>query len=365
MKIDAPSACQRHITVTIPHEDIERYFDKAFGELMPEAQVPGFRAGRAPRKLVEHRFRKEVTDQVKSELLMDSLAQISEEQKLAAISEPDFDLDAVEVPDDGPMTFEFDIEVRPEFDMPQWKGLTSSGRRASSPTTTSISSCSSCWPSAAGWCRSKARRSRATTSSANITFKDGENVLSKPKSKSLCIRPTLSFRDGKIENFDKLMKGVKAGETREAEAKLTDDAPNEALRGKTVTAVFEVLEVKKLELPELTAEFLEELGDFKSEDELRDAMREELAAAVGISPAAAGPAADHAALIASANWDLPPDLLQAAKPSRVGAGRPGTAPQRLQRRGDPRPRERSAAEQPVDDGPGLEGTFHPGADRRG
>ena len=46
VKIDAPSACQRHITVTIPHEDVEKYFDNAFGELMPEAQVPGFRAGR-------------------------------------------------------------------------------------------------------------------------------------------------------------------------------------------------------------------------------------------------------------------------------------------------------------------------------
>ena len=59
---------------------------------MPGAQVPGFRAGRAPRKLVEHRFRNEVKDQVKSNLLMDSMAQISEEQKLAAISEPDLNL---------------------------------------------------------------------------------------------------------------------------------------------------------------------------------------------------------------------------------------------------------------------------------
>src|SRR5437868_8000083 len=116
VKIDAPSACQRHVTIKIPHEDVERYFDDAFGELMPGATVPGFRAGRAPRKLVEHRFKKEVKDQVKSNLLMDSMAQVSEEQKLAAISEPDIDLKAVEVPDEGPMTFEFDIEVRPDFD---------------------------------------------------------------------------------------------------------------------------------------------------------------------------------------------------------------------------------------------------------
>ncbi len=79
--------------MTVPREDIDRYFDNEFSELMPKAAVPGFRAGHAPRKLVETRFRKDVAEQVKSSLLMDSMAQVNEEQDLSAISEPDFDLD--------------------------------------------------------------------------------------------------------------------------------------------------------------------------------------------------------------------------------------------------------------------------------
>jgi trigger factor len=86
-----------------------------------------------------------------------------------------------------------------------------------------------------------------------LTFKNGAVELSSSKEEVIRIRPVLSFRDGKIEAFDKLMKGVKAGETREATAKLTADAPNESLRGQEITAVFEVLEVKKLETPELTS----------------------------------------------------------------------------------------------------------------
>ncbi len=112
------------MTVTIPREDIERYYDKAFSEMMGTAAVPGFRPGRAPRKLIEHRFRKDVADQVKGSLLMDSMAQITDDEKFAAISEPDFDPSAVELPEEGPLTFEFDLEVRPEFDLPEWKGLT-------------------------------------------------------------------------------------------------------------------------------------------------------------------------------------------------------------------------------------------------
>ena len=43
---------------------------------------------------------------------MGSISQVSEEQELAAISEPDLKMDAIEVPDDGPMTYEFNLEVR-------------------------------------------------------------------------------------------------------------------------------------------------------------------------------------------------------------------------------------------------------------
>ena len=90
---------------------------------MTSAQVPGFRPGRAPRKLIETRFRKDVAERVKSSLLMDSIGQVSDDKGLSPISEPDFDFEAIELPDEGPMTFEFDLEVRPEFDVPQWKGL--------------------------------------------------------------------------------------------------------------------------------------------------------------------------------------------------------------------------------------------------
>ncbi len=166
MKVDSRSACQRHITVTIPREDIDRYFDKEFSELMANGRTcrafaPGARRGSWSRPASARTW----PSRSRASLLMDSLTQVNEEQKLSAISEPDFDLEAVEMPDEGPMTFEFDLEVRPEFDLPKWKGLTierpvreftDDGRRPGAARA--------CWPAAAGWCRSTGRPSRATTS---------------------------------------------------------------------------------------------------------------------------------------------------------------------------------------------------------
>ena len=121
--VENVSTCQRRVKVTIPRDDIDRYRDEAIGELMPTALLPGFRPGRAPRRLVSSRFKTELTDQVRSKLLTAAMSQVSEQQKLSPISEPELDVNAVLLPDDGPMTFEFAIEVRPEFDMPTWKGL--------------------------------------------------------------------------------------------------------------------------------------------------------------------------------------------------------------------------------------------------
>ena len=118
VEVNEPSACERHVVVKIAPEDIDRYKDDAYKEMMPTAQVPGFRPGRAPRKLVEKRFRGEVNDQVKGSLIMDAITQVGEDQDYSAISEPDFDFDAVQLEDEGPLVFEFTVEVRPEFDMP-------------------------------------------------------------------------------------------------------------------------------------------------------------------------------------------------------------------------------------------------------
>ncbi len=119
------SACERHVTVTVPREDIERYFSKQFDDLVPKAEVPGFRIGKAPRKLVEKKFRKQLSDQVKGSILMDSLTQVSETEDFSAISEPDLDFEQVNIPEEGDLTYEFNIEVRPEFDLPNWKGVES------------------------------------------------------------------------------------------------------------------------------------------------------------------------------------------------------------------------------------------------
>jgi trigger factor len=309
VQIDSRSACERHITVKVAREDIDRYFDKEFSELMPNAQVPGFRPGRAPRKLVENRFRKDLAQKIKTELLMDSLSQLNEDHKLSAISEPDIDLDAVELPDEGPLSFEFNLEVRPEFDLPTWKGLklekpvrTVDDKEVDAALATILENRGRLAPH-------EGPAEAGDYITCNVTFKQGDEVLSTHDELMLRLLPTLSLQDGKVENFGGQMAGIQGGETRTLEAHIADDAQEER-RGQVVTAEFAVLDVKRLEKAELTPELLEELGDFSLEADLRDAIRDSISRRLGYEQQRRARQQISKLLTEAASWELPPGLLQ-------------------------------------------------------
>lgn len=310
VEIKRRSACERHVTVKVPREDIDRYLDKAYSELMPTVTVPGFRAGRAPRKLVENRFRKEVAEQVKGTLLLDSMTQITEDEKLAAISEPDVDLAAIEIPEDGPLMFEFDLEVRPEFQLPNWKGLKIE-RPIREFTADDVERQLQNLLAQRG--RLVVKEGPAASGdyvATKLTFKHGDEVISSSPEEVIRIRPVLSFRDGKITGFDKLMAGVEPGETREGKAMLTNDAPNVALRGQEVTAVFEVQEVKALKLPELTSELLEDEFGVATVEELRTKVGESLERRLEYHQQQQARQQVLSALTVAADWELPPSLVR-------------------------------------------------------
>jgi trigger factor len=126
----------------------------------------------------------------------------------------------------------------------------------------------------------------------------------------LRIRPKLSFLDGQMDDFGAVMEGAKAGDKKRGAIELTQDAPNEALRGQKLEVEFEVLDVKKLKLPELTEDFLQEMGNFESEDKLREAIRANLQRQLEYEQQRKARQQITAELTKKADWDLPPGLLK-------------------------------------------------------
>lgn len=302
------SACERHVTVSIPRTDIDRYFNEKFDELVPQAEVPGFRAGKAPRRLVESRFKPQIEDQVKGSLLIDSLAQISDQETFSAISEPDFDFETIKVPDDGPMTFEFNIEVRPEFEMPEWKGLTlTRTEREVSDEDVDIE------------IAKLVSRSRDLVP-IDEPAREGDfivaNIASRHDGKDIEfdsevlieVRNSLVMADATIDGFGKLVIGACAGESRTAKVKISEYSTNEKLQGQEVDVEFEILDVKRPESPDIE-EICETLG-FADPQKLREIVRLNIENQTKYAQRQEVRKQINELLTESAKWDLPQDLLR-------------------------------------------------------
>jgi trigger factor len=310
VQVESPQACLREVVVTIPQSEVQRYLKEAYDELVPEAQVPGFRSGRAPRKLVEKQFKDRVTDQVKGSLLMDSLAQVTDSQEFSAIGEPDFDYNSINIPDTGDFKYQFQIEVRPNFDTPEWKGAELS-KPVEEITDTDVQE-------ALDRVLAKYASLEATDEPAAVgdkllltaKFEHDGKVLSELDEENVTLEGRLSFSDGVCEGFGELMTGAKEGDTVTGKVTVADGVEDEDMRGTEIDATFHLVEVMKRENPELTPAFLEELGDFESEEELRDFVRDSLTRQADYRTQQELRKAVVSLLADSASFDLPESLVK-------------------------------------------------------
>jgi trigger factor len=306
----SPQACLREVVVTIPQEEVQRYLRKAYDELIPEAQVPGFRQGRAPRKLVEKQFKERVQEQVKGSLVMDSLAQVTESQPFSAISEPNFDFNAVQLPEHGDFIFQFSVEVRPEFPTPEWKGLRlvrPVEDIADGDIDTALSRVLARYATTEP---TEEPAVRGDKLNLNAVFKADGRVLSRFEEEKVTLTDRVTFYDGVCDVFGELMTGVSEAETRVGKVRVSENANDETLRGREIDVEFHVVEVLHTSTPELTPTLLEDLGDFSSEEELRVFVRDSLQRQSEYRQQQAVRHAVVDLLASNASFELPTDLVR-------------------------------------------------------
>jgi trigger factor len=309
VNVEETSACERHVVVKIPQAEIARYRSDAFDEISPKAELPGFRAGKAPRRLVESRFREQVDEQVKSSLVMDSLQQITDGDYFSAISEPNFDYNALELPPEGDFRYEFMIEVRPSFETPEWQGL-SLERPVHELTDADIDNHLSRTlrrfsgaESVEGACK------QGDTLLVDMTFAvDGKDVGA-VSDEEVTVYKRLLFGDAIVENFAEAVVGKSEGESFTCNAKLSDSAANKELAGKEVVIQGQINEVRRVLIEDMDAKTLAGLG-FDSVEELREFVRSELLRQFDYHQQQALRKQAVAALLKDANWEMPESLVR-------------------------------------------------------
>ncbi len=147
VKREEIGALREKLTITVPQEMLTERQGEQFAELKREADVPGFRKGHAPLRLVEKRFGSDVGTQIINEVISSGYLAAVEKENLKPLGDPlfwvkikeertteqgkterveleklvsiDVALEHLKLPDEGPLCFSCEVELKPEFDLPK------------------------------------------------------------------------------------------------------------------------------------------------------------------------------------------------------------------------------------------------------
>ena len=276
VKIEEAGPAIKKVSVEIPADRIASKLAEQFKELRKEAAIPGFRIGHAPAKLIEKRFANDVKEQVRRNLISESYGQVVEKNNLQVLGEPQFDnANLIVLPDSGPLNYTFEVEVQPDMTLPTLEGI-----RVKKPK---IEVKDENVDQAMGNLREQQGalvpiEDRGIQNkdyiTADVHLKVDDKVVAHHHDAQIVVRPG-SIAGIEVADLDQQLAGAKIGETKTVAAKGPDGHPSEALRGKDVKIEIAVKEIKRLELAEITPEFLNDLG-FENETELRQALREQM-----------------------------------------------------------------------------------------
>ncbi|UCF15182.1 MAG: trigger factor [Phycisphaerales bacterium] len=276
--VEDAGPCKKKVVIEIPEEAIKKATDEQYGQLHKEAQIPGFRKGRAPRRLLEKRFGKEVGEQVKFKLLAEASESAVKDNELQTLGEPDVDFENIELPEAGPMRFDFEIEVRPQFELPVLEGIPVTKTKLEvtdeqiDREIEQMRRLSGVWTP-----RDEADAVEAEDQIiADVILKvEGVEEEEKLDNTEIYVRASGFVGAVPVEKLDELLVGAKAGETRETSVEVPKTFFREEYRGKKVDVKIEVKDVKWLKPAELGESLFSQIG-VEDEDELRERIHDTL-----------------------------------------------------------------------------------------
>ena len=259
--VETLSPTRVKLTVEVPFEELKPMLDQAYRSIGSQIQVPGFRRGKVPNRIIDQRIgRGAVVQEAVNEALPKFYADAVEAEDVRAIGQPDVDVTAVPLEDGQDLEFTVETDVRPEIDLPELEGITVEVDTVD-VTDDDVEE------------RLTALRERfGTLVGVDRAVEEGDHV-SIDLSAEIEGEPVdsvsgVSYEVGSgnmLEGMDEALVGMAAGDTKEFTAPLAGGDREGQVADCSVT----VQSVKVRELPELDDEFAQLASEFDTFDELR------------------------------------------------------------------------------------------------
>ena len=255
--------------LTVDNEKFESAIVKAYNKNKGKYNIPGFRKGKAPRKVIETHYGKGVFYSDAIDIVFPEVYPAAiDELKIDPIDMPSIDVE--EISKDNGLVLLVDVEVKPEFQLGDYKGV--EVEKVDETVNEDVVNAKLDEMREKGSRLVSVEREIANGDTANIDFEgfDGEVAFEGGKGENYdLVIGSGSF----IPGFEDQLVGKKAGEEVEVNVTFPEEYHAENLAGKPVVFKVKVNDVKVKELPELNDEFAADTTEFNTLEELRADVR--------------------------------------------------------------------------------------------
>ena len=255
--------------LTVDNDKFESAVVKAYNKNKGKYNIPGFRKGKAPRKVIETHYGKGVFYSDAIDLVFPEVYPAAiDELKIDPIDMPSIDVE--EISKENGLVLLVDVEVKPEFQLGDYKGV--EVEKVEETLNEDVVNAKLEEMREKNSRLVSVEREIANGDTANIDFEgfDGEVAFEGGKGENY----NLVIGSGSfIPGFEEQLVGKKAGEEVEVNVTFPEEYHAENLAGKPVVFKVKVNDVKVKELPELNDEFAADTTEFNTLEELRADVR--------------------------------------------------------------------------------------------
>lgn len=274
VRVEDVSSVKKILHIEIPAEEVVKRLDESYRELQKTAKIKGFRPGKVPRSILERMYQKDVHADVTSKLIDESYAEALKKTALEPIEPPK--LDPPVLNPQAPFQYNVAFEIKPSIPDIDYKGLKLKKYRYQISEEEVDAQLKVIQKNLARYEVIQEKRPIREGDHVVIDyegFKDGQPFEETQRTENFILkigRGTIS------KEFDQALIGMFPEEKKEILVKFPESYPNSKLAGVEINFHVLVKEIREEILPPIDDAFASQLGEFKTLDELKAKIRENL-----------------------------------------------------------------------------------------
>lgn len=263
--------CRHSLEISVPVAEVEAEQARVAADVQKRAKIAGFRPGKVPISIVRQRFAGDIRQAVLENLIPKYLQEQFKAENLNVVGTPD--ITDVHLHDGEPLRFKAEFEVIPEIELKDYKEVEVPYQDPVVTDEDVTKRIDEIREQKAEYVNVDPRPVEdgdyAVVGLESIAGVEGDPV----KTDEIVLQ---MGGEDTLPAFTENLRGAAPGDEKEFDVVYPEDYGSDKLAGKTVRFKALVKGIRRKDLPELNDEFAQDLGDFRTVDELREAVRKSI-----------------------------------------------------------------------------------------